>query len=147
LRQLISDLYLLIVKLKPISGMAENVSWAEPKKTFKVRKGPTTKKVQPSIVSNTGNLNTSLPVTLSTTNQPSPALVNTGGVKRRNPFSNVNNVEDDKRRRLSDNYFHANSPEQFKRQRVDPSSFSFSKSQPVPETNQDIDQGMYTLTF
>jgi len=64
-----------------------------------------------------------------------------GGIKRRNPFlDNVSAANDiDKRKRLSDNYFHANSPEV----RSNPSQFgasvkSFDRYSSVNDENVDV---------
>ncbi len=83
--------------------MAENVSFAEPKKTFKLRKGPVKKSSTAS-----PSLNTSLPVASTFSNTSTPPIQQSN--KRRNPFSTVDNVNDDKRQRLSDNNVHFNSP-------------------------------------
>eukprot|EP00088_Acartia_fossae_P001302 TRINITY_DN1048_c0_g1_i1.p1 TRINITY_DN1048_c0_g1~~TRINITY_DN1048_c0_g1_i1.p1 ORF type:complete len:577 (-),score=104.27 TRINITY_DN1048_c0_g1_i1:178-1854(-) len=107
--------------------MDPNDSWSQPRKTFKLRKSLAT---APSTGSNTKQKSISQellnakkpdisdndrPVMTATDSfaTPSPTSRNistSNSNKRRNPFGNVENVttSDDKRRRLSDNYFHDN---------------------------------------
>ena len=128
--------------------MAENVSFAEPKKTFKLRKGPVKKCSTAS-----PSLNTSLPVssTFSNTSTPPPTQQSNSGVKRRNPFSTVDNVNDDKRQRLSDINVQFNSPGELSKQRFiseTASPLTGSRSQGAVQNNASSHlQGLFYVTL